>query len=63
MGARRFSGPITHPSFHPVIENTLPAEPIEMVRSNIPGRDAARVCFFQNIFHDENFNGNKTHRI
>jgi hypothetical protein len=36
--------PIIHPILNPVVENVLPALPIVIVLSNIPGNDAIRMC-------------------
>ena len=35
--ATRSAGPVTQPIFHPVIENVLPADPIDKVRERMPG--------------------------
>ena len=40
--AKRFAGPMDQPNFHPVTEKVLPAEPIVMVLSHMPGKVAAR---------------------
>merc|ERR1719334_1138584 len=38
----RCSGPYAQPSFQPVTEKVFPADPMEMVRSHIPGKEATR---------------------
>lgn len=42
--AIRWAGPYAQPVFHPVTENVLPAEPIVMVRSHMPGSVHMRMC-------------------
>ena len=39
----RCFGPTAHPSFHPVTEKVLPADPMVTVLSHIPGRVAIRI--------------------
>ena len=36
----RSGGPIAHPTFHPVVENVLPADDMVSVRENMSGRVA-----------------------
>ena len=38
------AGPLTHPTFHPVVEKVLPAEEMVRVRSHIPGSVATGTC-------------------
>ncbi|CPU63590.1 Uncharacterised protein [Mycobacteroides abscessus] len=38
------SGPCSHPTFHPVNENVLPAEEMVIVRCRIPGSVAIGTC-------------------
>ena len=42
--ATRSAGPVTQPIFQPVIENVLPADPIDRVRDRIPGSVASGTC-------------------
>ena len=38
------AGPLTQPTFHPVVENVFPAELIVSVRCAIPGSVATGMC-------------------
>ena len=38
------AGPVTQPTFHPVVENVLPADEMVSVRSLIPGSVATGTC-------------------
>ena len=46
----RCSGPIDQPSFQPVTLNVLPALPIVIVLSHIPG-NVAEMYHYTNIYH------------
>ena len=44
MALIKVGGPIDQPIFQPVADQVLPADPIVMVLSYIPGKFAIRIC-------------------